>query len=186
MKVVLLKSVDNLGQAGQVVEAKPGYYRNYLGPREMALPATSANLKVVESRKKKLEAVVAREITDAQAIKQRLDKLELTFHLRAGEMGRLYGSVTAKDLLERIKEVENIEIERRRVEMDNLKTLGKHHVRIRVYPGVTADVVVVVDKLRTSEDEAAEAAAAAPVAEEAPSPAAQWVEAQSFDEDEKD
>lgn len=147
MKIVLLKSVDNLGQAGEAVEVKRGYFRNFLEPRGMALTATTSNMKMVENRKKKLEALVARELTDAENIKQQLDGKEFTFHLRAGERGQVFGSVTSRDVVEAIRSELNIEIERRRVDMENLKKLGEHPIRIRVYPGVVATIVAKIEKL---------------------------------------
>lgn len=165
MKIVLLKSVDNLGQAGEAVEVKRGYFRNYLEPRRMALLATAGNLKLVESKKKKLQAIVAEETTDAQKIKAILDGTRLEFKLRAGERGQLFGSVTSRDVVDAIKEKYNIEIERRRVDMENLKTLGDHPVKIRVYPGVTAVLNAHIDRLLLEGEELAAAEPAAVAAE---------------------
>ena len=186
MKVVLLKSVDNLGQAGQPVEVKPGYFRNFLEPRAMALRATPANMRLVESKKKKLESMVAKEMSDAEEIQQKLEGLKLTFKLRAGEAGRLFGSVTARDVMDEIKNVANVEVERRKIEMDNLKTLGEHPVRVRIYPGVAATINVDVERL-VPEGEEEGATEEQPVEEEAPAPAAAWVEAPGGDpEDEEE
>ncbi len=172
MKIVLLKSVDNLGQAGEAVDVKRGYFRNYLGPRGMALLATPQNLKVVESKKKKLEALVAREKTDAEKIQAELDGKTVTFHLRAGDRGQVFGSVTTRDFVDAVKEEFNVEIERRRVDMENLKTLGDHQVRIRIYPGVNAMVNARVERLIEPGEEhlfeESEEAPEAPAAEEAP------------------
>lgn len=164
MKIVLLKSVDNLGQAGQAVEVRPGYFRNYLEPRGMALLATPQNLKLVDSKKKKLDALVAVELSDAKTIKERLDGIKLVYKLRAGDGGRLFGSVTAHDVLDAIKAQHNIELERRRVEMENLKTLGNHQVRVRVYPGVVASITVSIERQLTEAELEAAAAAAAKAA----------------------
>jgi large subunit ribosomal protein L9 len=147
MKVVLLKSVDNLGQAGEQVSVKNGYFRNFLEPRGMALTATDRNIRAVDSRRRKLQAMVAAEATSAEVIKKQLEGIRLEFSLRAGEKGQLYGSVTAHDITARIKEQFNIEIERRKVDTPHLKTLGNHAVRIRIYPGVVATINVHIDKL---------------------------------------
>ncbi len=153
MKVVLLKSVDNLGQAGQSAEVKRGYFRNFLEPRGLALLANSANLRLVEARSKKLEAMVAVEKTDAEAIREKLNGQRLEFQLRAGDRGQLFGSITARDVVEAVREKLNVEIERRRLDMDNLKTLGDHNVRVRIYPGVIAILTVHIERLVTVEDE---------------------------------
>lgn len=147
MKIVLLRSVDNLGQAGEAVDVKPGYFRNYLEPRGMALRATQQNLRLVEARRKKLEALVARERASALTIQEQLDNKQVVFKLRAGDRGQLYGSVNTRDLVDRIKEDFNIEIERRRVDMEILRTLGDHHAKIRIYPGVVAHMTVTIERL---------------------------------------
>lgn len=171
MEVVLLKSVDNLGQAGEKVDVKRGYFRNFLEPRLMALVANEANLKLVESKKKQLEAMVARETKDAEKIKALLVGQKLEFKLRAGDRGQLFGSVTSRDVADAIKEKLNVEIERRRIDMENLRTLGDHPVRIRIYTGVTATLNAHIDRLIVEGEELegleAASAAAAPAAAEA-------------------
>ncbi len=154
MKIVLLRSVDNLGQAGEQVEVKRGYFRNFLEPRGMALTASPSNLRLVEAKRKKLEALVAREKSSAEKIREQLDGQKITFHLRAGDRGQVFGSVTSRDVVDAIKESFNIEIERRRVDMENLKALGDHPVRIRVYPGVVATITAAVERLVTAEEAA--------------------------------
>ena len=163
MQIVLLKSVDNLGQAGEKVDVKRGYFRNYLEPRLLALVANAQNLKLVESKKKKLEAMVAVEVSDAQKIKGMLEGQKLEFKLRAGDRGQLFGSVTSRDVVEAIKEKFNIEVERRKVDMENLKSLGDHAVRIRVYPGVVATINAHIDRLIVEGEELAALEAVAAV-----------------------
>lgn len=171
MEVVLLKSVDNLGQAGEKVDVKRGYFRNFLEPRLMALAANEANLKLVESKKKQLEAMVARETKDAEKIKALLDGQKLEFKLRAGDRGQLFGSVTSRDVADAIKEKLNVEIERRRIDMENLRTLGDHPIRVRIYTGVTATLNAHIDRLIIEGEELegleAASAVAAPAAVEA-------------------
>jgi len=162
MKVVLLKSVDNLGQAGDAVEVRRGYYRNFLGPRAMALQATETNIRIVESRKKKLESLVALEKSDADRIKIIIDGGKLQFKLRAGDRGQVFGSISSKDVVTAIKDQFNVAIERRRVDMEILKTLGNHAVKVRIYPGVVAVLTATIERLlqegETVLDESADAA----------------------------
>lgn len=160
MKIVLLKSVDNLGEAGDAVDVRRGYFRNFLEPRGMALVATPVNIKLVEAQKKRLQEIVAGEKSSAAEVKAALDGQKLTFHLRAGDRGQLFGSVTSKDVVEAIKASFNISVERRRVDMAILKTLGEHPVRIRVYPGIVATLTANVEKVVDAAQEAADAAAA--------------------------
>jgi len=147
INIVLTKSVDNLGQAGDSVKVAPGYFRNFLEPRQLALRATPGNLKLIESQRKRLEALVAREKESAEKIKTIIDGQSFTFKLRAGDRGQLFGSINSRDLVDAIKETHNIEIERRKVDMAALKTLGAHTVRVRVYPGVVATLTAVIEKL---------------------------------------
>jgi large subunit ribosomal protein L9 len=156
MKIVLLQSVDNLGQAGDTVSVKDGYFRNFLEPRAMALRATAGNLRVVETRRKKLQALVAKELSSAEQIKIAIDGQTFTFQLRAGDRGQVFGSITTRDIVDAIKEKHNIEIERRRVDMENIKSLGKQSVKVRVYPGVVATLNVVVERLLEEGDVASD------------------------------
>ena len=175
MNVVLLKSVDNLGQAGEKVDVKRGYFRNFLEPRLMALVANDKNMKLVDSKKKQLEAMVARESTDAEKIKAQLEGQKLDFKLRAGERGQLFGSVTSRDVVDAIKEKFNIEIERRKIDMENLRTLGDHPIRVRVYAGVTATMNAHVERLLLEGEEL-----------EAPTAAAAISTNENVDEDDED
>lgn len=161
MKIVLMRSVDNLGQAGEVVTAKKGYYRNYLGPRGMALVASPANLKVAEAKKHKLNALVAAETTDAQGTKAKLDGGSIVFKMRANEKGQLFGSVTTREIVDTIKATFGVEVERRKIDADGMKTLGKHTVRVRIYPGITATLSASIERIKTAGEEEEEATAAA-------------------------
>lgn len=154
MKIVLLNSVDNLGQAGDAVDVKRGYFRNFLGPRQMALVANPANLKLVESKKKKLQALVAVETADASALKAKLDGGKLKFELRAGERGQLFGSVTTRDIQESIQSTLGVEVDRRKIDAIGLKSIGDHVVKVRIYPGVIATLTATIERLVTPEEQA--------------------------------
>lgn len=156
MKIVLFRSVDNLGAAGEVVDVKPGYFRNYLGPRGYARAATNANLALMQSRRKKIEAMVIRERSEATAAAGVLTGIELKYQLRANEKGQLFGSITTTDVAKSLKDLGH-EVDRRKIEMaEHVKTLGTYPVRIRLYPEVYAEVKVTVERLlRPEEIEAA-------------------------------
>jgi len=158
MKVVLFRSVDNLGQAGEVVEVKPGYFRNFLGARGFAKVANRQNLALMESRRKKIEAEVAREKAQAESQKSEVDGTQLTFELRANDRGQLFGSVTTGDIAAALA-AKGMPVDRRKIEIgEPIKSLGEYHIRIRLYPEVYGDVVVTVERqLRPEEREALEA-----------------------------
>ncbi|MBX3728904.1 MAG: 50S ribosomal protein L9 [Candidatus Sumerlaeia bacterium] len=157
MKVILFRSVDNLGNAGELVDVKRGYFRNYLGPRGYAREATGANMALVESRRKKIEAMVTRERAAATRSAEGLNGIVLTFELRANEKGQLFGSVTPQDIVQALAE-KGFAVDRRKIELsEHIKALGEFPFRIRLYQGVYANLKVVVERfLRPEEREALE------------------------------
>jgi len=153
MRVILFKSVDNLGSAGDVVDVKRGYYRNYLGPRGFAREASKSNLALVESQRKKIDDMVRREKAAAGQAAEALKGIELDFELRANDKGQLFGSVTSMDIAKALLE-KGSQIDRRKIEMpENIKSLGTYPVKIRLYPEVFAVISIHVKRLLTPEEE---------------------------------
>jgi large subunit ribosomal protein L9 len=144
VKVVLSEHVENLGDRGQVVSVAPGYARNYLLPRRLALEATAANLKAVEQQRKVWAVKEAKEVGEAEALAARLGALELTVTKKAGESGTLYGSVTSSELAE-LLEARGIVVDRRRIVLDEpIKSVGTYEVPIKLHRQVTGSVRVLV------------------------------------------
>lgn len=138
-EILLLKPVDNLGGEGDQVKVKAGYARNYLLPQKLALPITQANRKYVESLKKARSMREAKELDKAQELKGRIEKLNLVFTVKTGEEGRMFGAVTAGDLLARIA-AEGIELDKKQVSLYTpVKSIGKHSTKIRLHPDVSFD-----------------------------------------------
>lgn len=145
MKVLLLQDVDNLGLAGDVVTIAPGYGRNYLLPQKLAILATPGALKQAEAIRKAGEVRRAREKADAEAIVNQIEDKVLIFERRAGERGRLYGSVTASDIAQKLSEQAEIEIDRRKINLSEpIRTLGEWDVTIRLMVEVSTTVRVIV------------------------------------------
>ncbi|NPA91383.1 MAG: 50S ribosomal protein L9 [Chloroflexi bacterium] len=143
MRVILLEDVDKLGHAGDVVEVKNGFARNYLIPRGLAQPATRGLLRQVDQIRKAAEQRRARELGQAESIAAVLKDTVLEFRARAGENNRLYGSITKADIAEAIHEKTGIEIDRRNIQLDHpLRQLGEYQVPIRLMAGVVTQVVV--------------------------------------------
>jgi large subunit ribosomal protein L9 len=145
MKVVLQKDVPGLGKKDTAVDVAEGYARNYLIPRGLALPASSAALKRIEvirdaeRRKEAREEAKARE--DARKLKER----GVTIRGKAGEKGRLYGSITSKDVADTIRAVIGVDVDRRKIELkDPIRELGEHMVTVKLLSGVSADVMITV------------------------------------------
>ena len=144
-EVILREDVPNLGHIGDVVRVRPGYARNYLLPRGLAVDASHRNLSMLEHEKKVLGAKADRQRQAAEGIKSKLDGLTLTVRSRAGESGRLFGSVTNLDI-ERLLGERGFTIDRRRILLaDPIKDLGTHAVPVQIGGGVRATIQVVVE-----------------------------------------
>jgi large subunit ribosomal protein L9 len=145
MKVLLIQDVDNLGYAGEVKKVANGFGRNYLLPQQMAVLATPGALKQAETIRKTAEKQRAQQTADAQAIANQLVNLELMFERRAGETGKLYGSVTSTDIAEAILGKTQIEVDRRKVALpEPIRTLGEQEVTIKLMIDVSTTIKVSV------------------------------------------
>ena len=146
MEVILRQHVDNLGERGQIVKVADGYARNYLLPRNLALPATEGNKRHVDRERKIVEQREAEEKGQAEAIASRLGSVEITIARRVGETDQLYGSVTAADIADNLK-AKGFEIDRRKLVLpDPIKTIGEHSVPLKLHRNVTVPLKVKVVK----------------------------------------
>lgn len=146
MKVILLADVKGTGKKGDIVQAKDGYARNFLFPKNLALEATKENLKKNEDEKKAVEAAAQRELEEAKALAARLNETTLTMKEKASEDGRLFGSITSKDLAEALKEVHGLEVDKRKILLSEpIRHIGKFTIPIKTHGGVTGEVNVVVE-----------------------------------------
>ncbi len=145
VQVILRDDVANLGKIGDVVRVKPGYARNYLLPRGLAIEASNKNLKVLEHQKRVIAAKADRELKAAEGAAKKIDGLKLSVKANAGEEGRLFGSVTNLDL-ERLLAEKGFQIDRRRIELDEpIKQLGTYPIVVQVGRGVRATVHLTVE-----------------------------------------
>jgi len=142
--VILRENVDGLGTIGDVVSVKAGYARNFLLPKGLASVADSRNVKELEHQKRQLARKLEKVTKDAEAVKARIEKVTCNFTQRAGEEGKLFGSVTSMDLEAKLQEA-GIEIPRKKIQLgEPIKTLGEHTVAVKLDAGVVADLKVVV------------------------------------------
>jgi large subunit ribosomal protein L9 len=145
MEVILREDVANLGTVGDVVKVKPGFARNYLLPRGLALVADRRNVRVMEHQKRLVADKRQRDRRQAQSFAQQLSGVRLTIKARAGEEGKLFGSVTNIDI-EKALANGGFTVERRRIRLDEpIKLIGEHVVTVRLAAGVDAQVTVVVE-----------------------------------------
>ncbi len=148
-QAILLEDVEKLGRRGDPIDVSPGYLRNYLIPRKLAAPATPGALEEAQRRREAAErAEKARAEREAQAASL-LSKTVLTIHQRAGEDGKLFGSVGAKEIADAIQEARDVRIDRRKILLDQpLREIGTHMVEIELADGTTASVKTIITEER--------------------------------------
>lgn len=145
MKVILKADVKSLGKKGQVCEVSDGYARNFLFPKGLALEATSGNLSDLASKKANEEKKKEKEKQEAQALAAKLSSLTVEIITKSGEGGRLFGSVTNKEIAESLKTKYGIEVDRRKLELkEPIKALGTFNVHAKLHPEVNAQFQVQV------------------------------------------
>ena len=142
MKVILRQDVENLGNMGTIANVKPGYARNFLIPRELAYYATANALKTFEVEKKQFEKMRAVEKADAEAIAMQIADLQISIIMKAGEEGRLYGSVT-NQLVGQELSLRGFEIDKRQILIDEpIKSLGVFDVKVKLHTDVFANLKI--------------------------------------------
>jgi large subunit ribosomal protein L9 len=145
MKLILTAAVDNLGLAGDVVEVKDGYGRNFLVPRGVAIRWTRGGEKQIEGIKRSRDAREIRGLDHAQEVRTKLEGLEIQLGVRAGESGKLFGAVTPSDVATAIKKAGNVSVDKRAIEIIKpIKTVGTHTVGVKLHDAVTAHVQLAV------------------------------------------
>lgn len=146
MEILLKQNIENLGSAGDIVNVKAGYARNYLIPRGLAMPATAGLRKQSDQLKSASERRRLRELATARDLADRINATTLTFSARAGESGRLYGSITSAQIADTLAETLEIEIDRRRIRLEHsLRELGVHDVTVHLAQEVDATFKVKVE-----------------------------------------
>ena len=144
-QAILLKDVDTLGERGDVVDVASGYLRNYLVPRKLAQPATPASIAEAQRRMEAAERAATEAVERAEETAALLRKTVLTISHQAGDDGRLFGSVTAAEIADAVKQARNLKLDRRKIRLDEpIKTTGTHMVTVEVADDVLAEVKTIV------------------------------------------
>lgn len=142
MQVILRERIEKLGEAGEIVDVKPGYGRNYLIPRGLAYEATAANKRRIEAENARSAAREAETLGEAKQHAAAIEGVSLTFKARAGQEGKLFGSITSADIAEKLAE-QGVQIDRRQIELEEpIKALGVTSVPIRLHSQVRPEVKV--------------------------------------------
>ena len=151
MLVVLLKDVKRLGTAGEVRSVADGYARNYLIPRGLAVPATDAALEQVKAEAATMRRRASQEQDQAKTLRSGSTALRLCFQAKAGETGRLYGSITNGDVAERLAEIAGEPVDKRKIQLEEpIKDLGSSDVQVKLHGDVVAHVTVIVEPIEES------------------------------------
>ena len=144
MRVILKQAVSNLGEAGEIVKVSPGYGRNFLIPRGLAIPASEGSVRQAEHQERVADAIRRKQINEAQELASKLENVSVSIRREAGEDDKLFGSVTNRDIVEALA-AEGIELDRRLLQLDdNIRAIGLYNVPVRLHKDVSAEVRVYV------------------------------------------
>ena len=138
MKVILLQDVKGTGKKGQIMDVADGHAMNFLIPRKLAAPATKENLAGLENEKRREETKLAREIEAAKAIERKLKKI--TLKAKVGEGGKMFGSISNKEVGDAINRQLGISIDKKKIVMENVKNIGDYKAAVKLHPQVTASI----------------------------------------------
>ncbi len=146
MEVILRQDVEKLGTTGQIVKVAPGYARNFLVPRGLAVPATEANKKIVEQQRQAYLRKEAKLAADAQELAKLMANVSINISQKAGENDQLFGSVTAQDIADQLDK-QGYKIDRKKVALDHpIRTIGEHKVVVKLHREVSIEIPVNVSK----------------------------------------
>jgi len=146
LKVILTKDVEKIGSFGEIINVKDGYAKNFLIPTGMAILSTPGNLKQMDLIKKSKVKVEAKSIKEASEIAEQLNGLKVIFKVKSSSEGKMYGSITNKDIADKILSFKKIEVDRKKIDLeDTIKELGDYEIDIRLYKDVKCSIIVSVE-----------------------------------------
>lgn len=147
MKVILKQDVKGTGKKGEMVEVKDGYARNFLFPRGLAEEATAENINIMKTREKAERARKEKELEKAKELAKKLQDITIVIKTKAGENGKLFGSITSKDISDKLKKDFKIDIDKKKFNLpEPIRALGANEVEVRPYPEVSAKLTVKVEQ----------------------------------------
>lgn len=147
MKVILKEDVKTLGKKEELVNVNDGYARNYLIPRGLAVEASSGNINIMNTKKEAEKSKKDRELTQAKELAEKINKTVVVLKAKAGENGKLFGSITTKDVADSLKKNSKLDIDKKKIIMaDSMKALGTYEAEIKLYHGVTGKLSVKIEQ----------------------------------------
>lgn len=144
MKIILLKDDKNLGNKGDVVNAKDGYARNFLIKNGIALEATKETMKILKKQKEEKEAEELRILNEAKALREKIEQVQLVIKSTVGDNGKLFGSITTKEIAEKLSKEIGVDIDKKKVDMESIKAVGNFEGKVKLHSKVQAAVHVIV------------------------------------------
>ncbi len=148
MKVILNQDVKGQGKKGDLIEVSDGYARNFLLPKNLAIPASKENINVLKGQQESREYRQQKELEEAQSTAKKIDEIKVILKAKAGDNGKLFGSITSKDVSEALTEQHHIKIDKKKFVLpDGIKSLGTTNVDIKIHPGVVAKLKVSVEAI---------------------------------------
>ncbi len=146
MKVILNEDIKSIGKKGEIIEVADGYGRNFLLKKKKAILATEGGIKEVKAIKEKINEKKAAELQEAKDLAAILDGQEIVFHEKVGTEGRLFGAVTNKEICEQVNKQFNLNLDKKKFDLkDTIKHLGIENCKIKIFPGVSAEIKVRVE-----------------------------------------
>ena len=146
MKVILLEDVKALGKKGQIVDINDGYARNFLLPRKMAVEANAQNMSQLQGRKDSANFKKEQEKEYALSIQEKLSKIRLKIKVKAGENGKIFGSITSKEIATELKSQQGIEIDKKKILLkDSIKETGVFNIEIKLYEGIIGSLKIHIE-----------------------------------------
>lgn len=147
MKVILQQDVKGLGKKEDLVSVSDGYARNFLLPRGLALEATNSNINVMKTKKEAEKTKKERDIAHARTLVQKLKDITVVIKTKAGDNGKLFGSITSKDIADKLKSDFNLDIDKKKINLQEpLRNLGTSDIEVKVYPEISAKLTVKIEQ----------------------------------------
>lgn len=145
MKVILLQDVKSVGKKGQVIEASDGYARNFLIPKKLAVVADNANMNELKTKQEANKYKRDMSLASAKELSEKMKNFELVFKIKAGENGKIFGSITSKDIADELNKKYFVEVDKKKILLeDAIKNLGVYNIDIKLFEGVTGKLKVTV------------------------------------------
>jgi large subunit ribosomal protein L9 len=144
MKIILLEDIKGVGKKEEIINSSDGYARNFLFPRKLAQEATEANLHVLNQKKEYERRKKLAEIEEAQKVAESIKGIEVKIIAKSGDNGRLFGSITTKDIAEALNKQHKVNVDKKKLIVDNIRQLGTYDVEVKIYPEVSTKIKLII------------------------------------------